>query len=107
MGFSWEKGADKGGPQTGEATRASAGPGKRTQVDRIPFHDQIQSSFGGAHDVSRIRAHHDPESAAAVGAEAYATGEEVVFGREPSLHVAAHEAAHVVQQRQGISMYGG
>src|SRR5678815_820706 len=43
----------------------------------------------------------------AIGAEAYATGNQVAFGTTPSLHTAAHEAAHVVQQRAGVHLKGG
>jgi hypothetical protein len=42
-----------------------------------------------------------------MGASAYATGNHVVFDRAPDLHTAAHEAAHVVQQAQGVNLYGG
>ncbi len=42
-----------------------------------------------------------------MGAEAYATGNSVAFKESPSLHTAAHEAAHVVQQRNGVSLKGG
>jgi hypothetical protein len=42
-----------------------------------------------------------------MGAEAYATGHHVVFAKEPDLHTAAHEAAHVVQQAKGVHLYGG
>jgi hypothetical protein len=30
-----------------------------------------------------------------------------VFDKSPDLHTAAHEAAHVVQQAQGVNLYGG
>src|SRR6185436_12191050 len=39
------------------------------------------------------------EATSAMGAQAYATGNKVAFGSSPDLHTAAHEAAHVVQQR--------
>ena len=42
-----------------------------------------------------------------MGAEAFATGSSIAFGTTPSLHTAAHEAAHVVQQRAGVSLQGG
>lgn len=75
----------------------------------LPHLDTIQSSFG-AFDVSGVQAHTDAPAAqasAAIGADAYATGSSVAFGSSPSLHTAAHEAAHVVQQRSGVSLYGG
>ncbi len=75
----------------------------------MPHLSAIQRSFG-SHDVSGIRAHTDAraaDSAAAIGASAYATGNDVAFGSAPDLHTAAHEAAHIVQQKQGVSLSGG
>ncbi|HWE28942.1 MAG TPA: DUF4157 domain-containing protein, partial [Polyangia bacterium] len=75
----------------------------------LPHLDAIQKSFG-SHDVSHVQAHTGgaaSESAAAIGAEAFASGNHVVFGGTPSLHTAAHEAAHVVQQRGGVQLKGG
>jgi len=75
----------------------------------IPHAAQIQKSFG-AHDVGNVQAHTGPEAAQAsesIGAEAYASGNHIAFKGEPSLHTAAHEAAHVVQQRAGVSLSGG
>jgi hypothetical protein len=37
----------------------------------------------------------------------YATGNHVAFKGAPNLHTAAHEAAHVVQQRGGVQLKGG
>lgn len=42
-----------------------------------------------------------------MGVAAFATGAHVAFGRSPDLHTAAHEAAHVVQQRGGVQLKGG
>jgi hypothetical protein len=67
----------------------------------MPHGDKIQSAFG-AHDMSGVQAHTGSRQASrsqAMGAEAYATGNHVVFGGAPDLHTAAHEAAHVVQQQ--------
>ncbi len=75
----------------------------------LPHAEAIQRSFGH-HDVSGIRAHSDgaaQESSRALGAEAYAMGHSVAFASSPSLHTAAHEAAHVVQQRAGVQLLGG
>lgn len=75
----------------------------------LPHLDRIQRAFG-RHDVSGVRAHTDEraaEGARAMGAEAFADGEQVAFGGAPSLHTAAHEAAHVVQQRGGVQLKGG
>ena len=75
----------------------------------LPYLDAIQHSFG-RHDVSGISAYTGGSAADAchdMGAQAYATGNAVAFGSSPDLHTAAHEAAHVVQQRAGVSLRGG
>jgi hypothetical protein len=76
----------------------------------LPYADRVQASFGPDHDVSSIRAHVGGAAAVAaeqMGAEAYATGSSVAFSAAPSLHTAAHEAAHVMQQRGGVQLLGG
>jgi hypothetical protein len=75
----------------------------------MPYLDRIQSSFGG-HDVSGVQAHTGgtaTKANEAMGAKAYASGNNVAFKGQPDLHTAAHEAAHIVQQRQGVSLQGG
>ncbi len=75
----------------------------------LPFHDQIQKSFG-RHDVSWVEAHTDSNAATAskmMGAEAFATRGHIAFAGTPTLHTAAHEAAHVVQQQAGVQLQGG
>ena len=75
----------------------------------LPHASAIQQSFG-RHDVGSISAHvggRAGEAAEAMGAEAYATGSSVAFRKSPDLHTTAHEAAHVVQQRAGVSLAGG
>jgi hypothetical protein len=92
-----------------ENVQAAAERGTATATTRLPFTDTIQRAFG-RHDVSSIQAHVGQEagaSARAMGAEAYATGSHVVFDGAPALHTAAHEAAHVVQQRAGVSLSRG
>lgn len=69
----------------------------------LPYHDQIQAAFG-KHDVSGLRAAVGGGAGAAaeaIGADAYALGKSVVFRDAPSLHTAAHEAAHYIQGRRG------
>jgi LysM repeat protein len=76
----------------------------------LPYLGQIQRSFGEEHDLSGVQAHIGgpaAEAAQNLGAIAYATGNHVAFGETPSLHTAAHEAAHVVQQRAGVFLSGG
>ncbi|MBP8810655.1 MAG: DUF4157 domain-containing protein [Kofleriaceae bacterium] len=75
----------------------------------LPHRDAIQASFGH-HPVSQVAAHVGGDAAAAcevLGAQAFATGERVGFASAPDLHTAAHEAAHVVQQRSGVQLKGG
>jgi hypothetical protein len=77
----------------------------------IPHADAIASAFGPMAPVVRgIEAHVGGAAGAAaaqIGAEAYATGNHVAFQAAPSLFTAAHEAAHVVQQRAGVHLLGG
>ena len=75
----------------------------------MPHAAAIQHSFG-AHDISGVAAHTSvqaKEAAGSIGARAYAMGNDIAFAETPSLHTAAHEAAHVVQQRAGVSLSGG
>jgi hypothetical protein len=86
------------------AARGVAGAG-----GPLPHLEQIQRSFG-RHDVTGVVAHVGGEAASAnaqLGAEAYAMGNRVAFSGAPSLHTAAHEAAHAVQQRAGLQLAGG
>ncbi len=69
----------------------------------------MEPRFG--HDFSHVRVHHDrpsAESARAIGAHAYASGNHVVFGAgkyrpesPEGQHLLAHELSHVVQQDSG------
>lgn len=85
------------------AARGVRGPG-----EALPHRATIETLLG--RDLSHVRAHVGGAAAAsarAIGAEAYATGNSVAFARPPSLHTAAHEAAHVVQQAAGVQLLGG
>ena len=71
---------------------------------------RLQQTFGGEHDLSSVRAHLDSPAAAAareLGARAYTRGDAIAFAGPPDLRLAAHEAAHVVQQRAGVALDGG
>ncbi|MCB9737471.1 MAG: DUF4157 domain-containing protein [Deltaproteobacteria bacterium] len=107
---SWAAVQREGGGGGGtEAVHAAAAEGVAGSGSSMPHGDAIQSAFG-RHDVSGIQAHvggKAAEASSAIGAEAYATGSSVAFKDAPSLHTAAHEAAHVVQQRAGVSLAGG
>lgn len=76
---------------------------------RLPHLEAIQASFG-RHDLRGVAAHLDGRAAAAsqaLGAHAYASGDAVAFRGAPDLFTAAHEAAHVVQQRSGVALSDG
>ncbi len=96
-------------PQSTGGVYEAAKRGVQGSGQGLPYLEQVQASFGH-HDVSGVRAHVGGAAAQAsqdIGAEAYATGNDVAFGQQPSLHTAAHEAAHVVQQRAGVHLKGG
>jgi guanyl-specific ribonuclease Sa len=101
----WRKAAGAGPVDVQQAAaRGISGPG-----GALPFQDRIQKSFG-RHDISHIQAHSDSragQSSRAMNALAYATGSDVAFAGTPDLHTAAHEAAHVVQQKGGVQLAGG
>ena len=76
-----------------------------TPSSRLPYLDRIQTLFG-AHDLTDARAHIGGiagSTARDFDAMAYTTGNHVVFQGAPDLATAAHEAAHIVQQRAGLS----
>lgn len=86
------------------ASKGVAGPSAP-----LPHLDAVQRSFG-KHDISSVEAHNDPQATdanQAIDAVGYAIGNHVAFAGTPDLHTAAHEAAHVVQQRSGVQLAGG
>lgn len=97
--------AGDAGPDPQEAARH----GTSGASERLPFMEVIQQSFGN-HDVGGVEAHTDAnavEASTALGASAFASGNHVAFAGAPDLHTAAHEAAHVVQQRAGVHLKDG
>jgi len=75
----------------------------------LPHIDRLQQAFG-PHDLSSVRATVGGTATGAcdqIGAESYAQGNTVAFKQSPSLWLAAHEAAHVVQQQHGAAVPGG
>lgn len=96
-------------PVGGAAAQEAARRGLVGASHALPHLPAIQRSFG-RHDVGGVAAHSDAaaqEAAETLGAEAFASGEHVAFAVAPDLRTAAHEAAHVVQQRAGIELPGG
>ncbi|MCA9538012.1 MAG: DUF4157 domain-containing protein [Myxococcales bacterium] len=99
----------KGSGKTEANIVDTAATGVRGAGSPLPHLDAIQQSFG-RHDVTGVQAHVGGDAARAsraIGAAAYATGQRVAFAQAPDLHTAAHEAAHTVQQRAGVSLKGG
>jgi hypothetical protein len=100
---------DGAGAPTGPRVQAAAEHGTSGAGSALPHFAQIQQLFG-RHDISGVQAHTDgraAEGAQAMGADAFATGDRVAFAGTPDLHTAAHEAAHIVQQRGGVQLKGG
>ncbi len=98
----------KGGELTKDVHVAAA-YGTQGSGGSLPHLNTIQAAFGH-HHVGAVQAHvggRAQEASEAMGAEAYATGANVAFSRAPSLHTAAHEAAHVIQQAGGVQLAGG
>jgi hypothetical protein len=94
--------------ESGKAQEVAA-HGVSGSAQPLPHHDRLQSLFG-RHDIGGVQAHVGGTASAAseqLGAKAYATGNSVAFAGTPDLHTAAHEAAHVVQQRAGVQLKGG
>jgi len=74
----------------------------------LPHGEEIQASFG-RHDVSEVRTSIGGTAARAshrMGALAFTSGRQIGFRDHPDLRLAAHEAAHTVQQRAGLSLPG-
>jgi hypothetical protein len=97
---------DGGGRLDDAEVRAAAGQGLSAPGGRLPHLDAIQRSFGH-HDVRGVTAHVGGaarDANRALGSHGYATGDHVAFAETPSLFLAAHEAAHVVQQRAGVHL---
>jgi len=94
----------------GESVKAIANEGVRSSGANLPHLDRIQSSFG-KYDVSGVKAFTSAsaqKASEAVGAKAFTTGQSIAFAdSSPDLRTTAHEAAHVVQQRSGVSLSGG
>ncbi len=97
------------GNLSGGDVHAVATHGIQSPAEPLPHLDAIRRSFGH-HDVSAVRAHTDDvaqNACASLGAEGFTSSNDVAFAGPPSLHTAAHEAAHVVQQRGAIQLKGG
>jgi hypothetical protein len=98
-----------GSAESATAVKQAAAEGVSGSGGSLPYLETIERSFGG-HDVGSIRAHIGGAAARAnetIGSRAYASGHDIAFKSAPDLHTVAHEAAHVVQQRSGVSLPNG
>lgn len=96
-------------PKSPGSSQQVAKEGIAGSGQKLPFADRIQASFGH-HDVSKIPVHLGPsaqKSSLSLGARAYTTAGHIAFGQLPSLRTAAHEAAHAIQQQQGLPIASG
>jgi hypothetical protein len=88
---------------------AIAARGVSQAFEPLPHFDRVQQAFG-QHDISGVRAGSGADAsdaASALGARAFTLGERIAFRAPPDLHLVAHEAAHVIQQRAGVQLDGG
>lgn len=85
-----------------ESVAKIAQSGMQSPSSPLPFMGQLESAFK-PHDISGIQAHMGSaakKSAEGLNSAAFAANEHIVFGRQPDLFTAAHEVAHVVDQRR-------
>jgi hypothetical protein len=118
-GFSSMLGLDDGGglasaPASGGCTdvHATAAHGVARPGKSVPHRDRLARSLGAEHTamLDGIAVHDGPETqtaAAAIGAKAYAVGNDLALPPSPDLHLVAHEVAHVAQQAGGVQLAGG
>lgn len=95
-------------PDARAATLAAA-RGVQSAAAPLPHVETIQRAFGD-HDLSGVRTQTGGEAADVcdyLHARAYVVDGSVAFRGAPDLHTAAHEAAHVVQQRHGVQLRDG
>lgn len=95
--------------RSGRLIRSLAKSGFAGNPGSYPFRHRIQAAFG-RHTIANVKAFSDAAASTAnrrLGAVAYASSERVAFRGYPDLHTAAHEAAHIIQQRQGVSPKDG
>jgi hypothetical protein len=89
--------------------QAAADRGLAGASGALPHGATIQQLFG-RHSVSGVTSQVGGPAADAcseIGADAYASRGRVAFAQTPDLRTAAHEAAHVVQQRGDVQLRGG
>lgn len=92
------------------AIKRAAPQGFQGSSGALPHFETIQKAFGQEHDLSGVASFvggPSKEACTTMGASAYTSGDKVAFQRSPDVKLAAHEAAHVVQQKAGAKVPGG
>lgn len=79
-----------------------SGPPAQRKASSGGLPGDMVSGFAAStgHDLSDVNVHHNSDKPAQVGALAYAQGNDIHLGAGQEQHL-AHEAAHIVQQREG------
>lgn len=90
-------------------SKAEAGNDAGVQTRPLPYFADIQRSFGrfslaGAEAVIGGSAETANDR---WGSSAFTRNDRILFKQAPDLHTAAHEAAHIIQQRSGLGLPGG
>ena len=101
--------AQADGSRPNPSTHALARGGVETANEPLPHLDRLQSSFG-RYNLTGIKARVGGPAAdanSAMGSLAYTLGDRVGFQSGPDVRLAAHEAAHTVQQREGVQLKDG
>jgi hypothetical protein len=96
-------------PDAPDDIKAAAARGVQGAAAKLPHLERLQQAFGD-HDLQGVKAVVGGPARAAsaeIQAVAFATPERVGFAEAPDLFTAAHEAAHVIQQRHGQAPEGG
>ncbi len=77
---------------------------------KLPYYEKIQRAFP-QHDLSTIQTFTGSSAKIAcnnINAKAYATKNSIAFDNaHPDLHTVAHEAVHLLQQREGVQLNNG
>lgn len=74
----------------------------------FPHREAIERSFGTSLPATAHTGEAASGASAALGADGFALGNQVGFASPtPSLELAAHEAAHVMQSTSGVQLHGG
>lgn len=98
-------GANRGDPAQ---LHAIAARGVEAATAELPHRHRIEELFGRPITARAALGDEAKTACDALGAKAYARGDQVAFASpSPDLHLAAHEAAHTLQQRGGVQLADG